>query len=293
MAVTLAKHQVIEAGKQLVKENLIVRTWGNVSSRLDDNSFLITPSGRNYFTLTPAEIVEVKIADLSHKGDVKPSSEKRIHAAVYRNFPEINFIIHTHQENASILAASGLEAFQLPEPSSLLGRQVPCAPYALPGTRTLQRNVIMTLLASQGQAVLMERHGALCVGRSYEEAFAVAAELEETCGRFINERFSWQAQAEKGPAYPESRRIQGGFSLFDQGGGEIKVLTANGGDRLGWEGQISRAVYSRQAGVNWIVFDASPPCVEFSRLKRPLKPLLDDFAQSKLPLPCSAQLPFL
>jgi len=82
MAVNLAKHQVIEAGKQLVKENLIVRTWGNVSSRLDDNSFLITPSGRNYFTLTPAEIVEVKIADLSHKGDVKPSSEKRIHAAV-------------------------------------------------------------------------------------------------------------------------------------------------------------------------------------------------------------------
>lgn len=149
MAVNLAKHQVIEAGKQLVKENLIVRTWGNVSSRLDDNSFLITPSGRNYFTLTPAEIVEVKIADLSHKGDVKPSSEKRIHAAVYRNFPEINFIIHTHQENASILAASGLEAFQLPEPSSLLGRQVPCAPYALPGTRTLQRNVIMTLLASR------------------------------------------------------------------------------------------------------------------------------------------------
>ena len=92
-----AKELVVRAGKQLVESGLIARTWGNVSCRVSDTQFVITPSGRAYETLTPEEIVLVNIADLSYDGDVKPSSEKGIHASAYQLRPEVNFVIHTHQ----------------------------------------------------------------------------------------------------------------------------------------------------------------------------------------------------
>ncbi|MEL7657975.1 MAG: class II aldolase/adducin family protein, partial [Bacillota bacterium] len=99
-----AKNLVIKAGLELMNSGLIARTWGNVSCRIDETTFAITPSGREYQTLTPDDIVEVKIEDLSHTGNIKPSSEKGIHAAVYQIHPEMNFVIHTHQENASAMS---------------------------------------------------------------------------------------------------------------------------------------------------------------------------------------------
>lgn len=281
MTIEQAKNQVVEAGKQLVRANLIVRTWGNVSRRLDQDRFLITPSGRNYLTLTPDEIVEVNICDLSYSGKVKPSSERRIHAAVYEHFPEINFVIHTHQENASSMAASGLKSLRLNEASPLLGSEVLCAPYALPGTKALQRRVTDTLLRSEGKAVLMERHGALCIGKCDREAFQVASELERVCGDFIDKRFSWQTGAGNGdlPAYPKSRRIASGFSLIDQDGTETEIhFGKNGADDSG-EIAAYKAIYARHPEINWIVFESSPELVEFSRLGLSLRPLLDDFAQ--------------
>ncbi len=281
MTIEQAKNQVIEAGKQLIKANLIVRTWGNVSRRLDQNQFLITPSGRNYLTLTPEEIVAVNISDLTYTGSVKPSSERRIHAAVYRHFPEINFVIHTHQENASIIAASGLDSLRLKEANPLLGQEVLCAPYALPGTAGLQKRVTETLLRSRGKAVLMQRHGALCMGGGYEEAFQVAAELERVCGEFIAERFDWNTRAEYGPQplYPKSRRIGGGFALIAPDGTEKEIRFGEEAVEECQEVAAHRAIYTRHPRINWLLFDSSPELVEFSSLGLSLRPLLDDFAQ--------------
>ncbi|HHY14554.1 MAG TPA: class II aldolase/adducin family protein [Firmicutes bacterium] len=281
MTIEQAKQQVIAAGKRLVEANLIVRTWGNVSSRLDQDRFLITPSGRNYLTLTPAEIVTVNISDLSYTGKVKPSSERRIHAAVYEHFPEINFVIHTHQEQASIIAASGLDSLPLGEANPLLGREVLCAPYALPGTGALQRRVTQTLLRAEGKAVLMQRHGALCLGRCHEEAFQVAAELERVCGEFIEQRFDWGAEVRQSqlPVYPKSRRITGGFSVIDRRGRETEIqLSADAEDECA-EIAAYRAIYTRYSQINWVLFDSGPELVEFSGLGLSLRPLLDDFAQ--------------
>lgn len=71
-----AKKLVVEAGKKLLETGLIARTWGNVSARISDTQFVITPSGRAYDTLTPDEVVVVNIDDCSHEGDIKPSSER-------------------------------------------------------------------------------------------------------------------------------------------------------------------------------------------------------------------------
>ncbi len=93
---------------------------------------MITPSGRDYLSLTPPdEIVTVNIADCSYSGNVKPSSEKGIHADVYKLFPKINFVIHTHQENASIVSATGLDSIKLKDNNPYLGNQIICASYSL------------------------------------------------------------------------------------------------------------------------------------------------------------------
>lgn len=149
-----AKNLVIKAGLELVHSGLIARTWGNVSCRIDENTFAVTPSGREYSSLSTNDIVEVSINDLSFSGEIRPSVEKGIHAAVYRLHPEINFVIHTHQENASALSATGLDYFEPSSEFSELGKIVICAKYALPGTKSLCRNVTDALKISSGNAMI-------------------------------------------------------------------------------------------------------------------------------------------
>ena len=109
MDILTAKQQVIDAGLRLVETGLIARTWGNVSCRIDKNSFVITPSGKAYEDLTPKDIVLVSIEDCKYEGNVKPSSEKGIHAACYALRPDCYFVIHTHQKNASAVSTLGFE----------------------------------------------------------------------------------------------------------------------------------------------------------------------------------------
>ena len=109
MDILEAKELVIRAGHELLEAGLIVRTWGNISCRINDKQFVITPSGMAYDVLTPDDIVLVNIADLSYEGDVKPSSEKGIHASCYELRPDINFVIHTHQKAATIVSITGME----------------------------------------------------------------------------------------------------------------------------------------------------------------------------------------
>ncbi|MBQ6315493.1 MAG: class II aldolase/adducin family protein [Mogibacterium sp.] len=163
-----ARRLVIEACHKLVKEKLVARTWGNISARISSNELLITPSGRAYENLRPEDLVVVRIDDLSYTGDIKPSSEKGIHAEAYKLRSDVNFIIHTHQFFASVLAAEGKNT-----------KAAPCAAYGSPGTAKLIRNISKVLKAyPDDRAFLMSRHGALILGTDPEDAFARAAGLE-------------------------------------------------------------------------------------------------------------------
>ncbi|MCO7121763.1 class II aldolase/adducin family protein [Ihubacter massiliensis] len=182
-----AKKQVIQAGKELSKSGLIARTWGNVSCRVDDETFVITASGRNYLTLTEEEVVEVKMSDLSYEGDIKPSSEKRIHRAIYQLKDDAQFVIHTHQENASAISAMGVSEIELNQACEGIGERVICAEYGLPGTETLCANTVKAVSASDGKAVILKHHGAVIYGSSYEEAFRTAHNLEQACGQYLDQ----------------------------------------------------------------------------------------------------------
>lgn len=250
-----AKELVVKAGTELVASGLIARTWGNVSCRIDEETFAVTPSGRNYLTLTADDIVEVKIKDLSWEGSVKPSSEKGIHAEVYRRFPEMNFVIHTHQENASAVSAAGLDEVPLPENGSeyskaVFSEKVLCARYALPGTKTLRRNVAAALEKSGSNAVILKHHGALCYGKDYDGAMKTACDLESICGAFI---------MEKGGAIPvtqEKEEVSRAASRLQPG---------------------KQAAFEKKGGC--VLVNRDPEVLRQARLTKPLLPYLDDFAQ--------------
>ena len=79
-----ARTLVVEAGRRLLERGLVARTWGNISARISEHRFVITPSGLAYETMTPDQLVVVDGRDGSYEGALRPSSERGIHADAYR-----------------------------------------------------------------------------------------------------------------------------------------------------------------------------------------------------------------
>ncbi|HOA35410.1 MAG TPA: class II aldolase/adducin family protein [Bacillota bacterium] len=318
MEIQQAREEVVSAGHELVKAGLIARTWGNVSARISESQFVITPSGRAYETLTPAEIVAVNIADGSYSGEIKPSSEKGLHAAVYQQRPEVNFIIHTHQLYASVVSALHRDIEVLaPDAAAKTGsRRIPCASYGLPGSKKLKKGVVEALSRSEGKAFLMANHGALCLGADRDETFKVATALEQICEDYIMRRYlqlsgredaNWDALrayylAELAPGGPfksappckplyNSEREGSHFRLclnatpgepFPEGGeGWIKISLDEpaGSGAVPPEAEIHRFIYRNFKGIRVIIHDLSPDILILSQAGQAVYPLLDDFAQ--------------
>ena len=183
-----AKSVVCEAGKRLLRENLVSGTWGNLSLRMDEQNMIITPSGKPYDSLAPEDMVLVNYRTLAWSGEIKPSSELKLHASIYQERKDINAVIHTHQPNASTVAAARREVPPiLDDMAQIIGPSVRVAEYALPNTKRIVRR---TLRALRGRnAALMANHGAVCIGREMEEAFIVCQVLEKACRAFIEAEF--------------------------------------------------------------------------------------------------------
>ena len=192
-----AKQVVCDAGRRLLKEGLVARTWGNISVRVDGNTFVITPSGRTYEELTADDIVTIKMDDLSYEGHVKPSSEKGLHAEIYKLRPDVNAVVHTHQMNASTVAAARTDVPTMDkETEAFIGPSVRVADYALPGTSKLAKKTAECLEGRN--AALMANHGAVCVGPDMDTAFKISTILETMCEQYIQSRYMTMAY-ESGP----------------------------------------------------------------------------------------------
>jgi L-fuculose-phosphate aldolase len=185
---TELRRAVVGAGQRLLAEGLVARTWGNVSVRADAEHMLITPSGRAYEGMAPEDIVPVNLRTGSYDGPLKPSSEGKLHAEIYRTRSEIQAVIHTHQMNASTVAAARREVPPiLDDMVQIIGPSVRVADYALPSTNKIVR---VTVKALRGRmAALMANHGAVCLGRNLDEAFVVCQILEKACKAFIEAEF--------------------------------------------------------------------------------------------------------
>ncbi len=188
MDIKEAKEKVCEAGRLLLKEGLVARTWGNVSIKVNDTQMVITPSGRMYDELTPNEMVLVDIYTLRYEGNLKPSSELKLHCQVYKTRPNIQSVIHTHQMYASIVAAAQVNVDVLNEEhQKILGAKIiKAAPYALPNTKKITIETARAI--EQSNAALMSNHGVVCIGTNLENAFDVARTLENACELFIESK---------------------------------------------------------------------------------------------------------
>ena len=86
------RQAVKDAGVKLLESNLVQGTWGNISIRIDDKKMVVTPSGMDYIRMRPEDTVVVDIETLEYTSDVKPTSEKKIHAAIYRDKDTCGYI---------------------------------------------------------------------------------------------------------------------------------------------------------------------------------------------------------
>lgn len=300
-----AKRLVVEAGKKLLETGLIARTWGNVSARISETQFVITPSGRAYDTLTPDEVVVVNIDDCSYEGDIKPSSEKGIHADSYKHHPLVNFVIHTHQKAATIVSITGMEIRNVyNEFKPVLGDIVPVAEYAMSTTNPLRKKVERCIMMNpSSRAILLKHHGTLCMGNSYEDAFKVAETLEKCCEKVIKDnylRHSWDKvyseDAKRNYFLEKNNSGKMPESICDLGSsvrnGHIFTLTYDGGKKVDVDistglavcgiapkcAKIHREIYLSQ---NCTMIDhlTNPYVVAVSCLGETMYPMIDDFAQ--------------
>jgi len=303
MTIDEIKKSIVQAGIRLVDSGLISRTWGNISCRIDENTMAISPSGRDYLSLMAEEIVEVKLSDCSYSGKIKPSVEKGIHASVYMLYPETNFVIHTHQVNASVVGALGLKSVKIEGDYPSLGGEVLCAEYAIPGTKLLCKHVTECLKRSKGNAVIMVYHGALCFGKNQDEAFNTATQLEKACDEFVEQHymnisgeasFSWdrirrfalvraygeyENEVSKNILQYDSVRTQSGFMLLKAGGYSKEVIFDNSLKDMPEDAKIHNDIYRKHKDVNYIKYLDAPTTREVSSIGIDLRPLLDDFAQ--------------
>ena len=106
------KEQVFKANLELVKYNLVIFTWGNVSAREDDY-VVIKPSGVDYDTMKADDMVVLDLDGNKIEGKYNPSSDTPTHLELYKAFPKIKGITHTHSNYATSFAQAGkpIEAF--------------------------------------------------------------------------------------------------------------------------------------------------------------------------------------
>ncbi len=186
------KKEVYEANMELPKRGLVTYTWGNVSG-IDHESglFVIKPSGVDYDKLTPEDMVVVDLEGNVIEGKYRPSSDTATHLELYKKYPEIGGIVHTHSSWATswAQAARAIPCYGTTHADYFYGT-IPCA-------RNLTKDeidagyekntglVIIETLENAGiqpmhtPGVLCTNHGPFTWGKNAQEAVHNSVVLEE------------------------------------------------------------------------------------------------------------------
>lgn len=173
------KKQICEIGKRIYEKGLVAANDGNISIRLGDNEFLITPTGVSKGFMTPEMILKVDGQGNVLDGDYRPTSEMKMHLLVYRERPDVKAVVHVHPPYATAFAIAGIPLDQaiMPEAVVYLGT-IPIAEYGTPSTEEVPNAVKKHVHHHQG--VLLENHGALTWAKDLEHAYYLMESLEFT-----------------------------------------------------------------------------------------------------------------
>jgi L-fuculose-phosphate aldolase len=155
---------------RMYRQGYIAAGDGNVSAKLDDERILVTPSGFHKGFIGEDDLIVVDPHGRKLKGSHKPSSEFLMHEAAYALRPDVGAVVHAHPPLTVGLALAGVTLAQcvLSETCLVLG-PILTAPYTTPTTEEVPR--VLGPYLRQANAVVLDRHGAITVGRDLDEAY--------------------------------------------------------------------------------------------------------------------------
>lgn len=161
-------------------------TSGNISARFGDG-MLITPSSVPYTALKPMDIVLVALTGEAEPGQLKPSSEWRMHADIYRARPEAQAVLHAHPTHCTALACrrEGIPPFHYMV-AVAGGADIRCSDYATFGTEALSETMITALKGRK--ACLLANHGMICFETTLGRALGLAIEVETLARQYLAAR---------------------------------------------------------------------------------------------------------
>ena len=176
------KREVLDSGIWLAEHGYLgeLTSGGNLSVRLaGEDVVAITPSGRSYYSLELEDICVIDLDLQPIEEGLPPSIESGVHAGIYKNRPDVNAIIHTHQPYANTLAIINKPIPALFDEITVeIGHEVAMVPYAYSGSAELVSNVVGKL-DNACHCYLIQNHGALCFGVNMKRAMKNAELLEQ------------------------------------------------------------------------------------------------------------------
>ena len=161
------------------QDHMFAATSGNLSIfDRESGRMVITPSGYPYEDMTEDDMVAIDLDGNVLEGRHRPSSEWKLHAAIYKAFPEANAVVHTHSPYATSFAINHMNIpVVLYEIAWFLGGDIPCAEGALPGSPEVGENCVKALQGRNG--CLMGNHGAVALGGTLAQAYTRAVYIED------------------------------------------------------------------------------------------------------------------
>lgn len=150
---------------------------GNISAKVDEDSFIISASGASLGDLHDEDIVHCSIFKNIKYGSKKPSIESKMHGAVYRTRTDINAVLHSQPFFTTLLACSNIpiDTNLFPEAMFYLGK-IDRVTYHHPGSNELAEEVY--LKAKNADIIILDNHGAVCSAKSLEEIILKTETLE-------------------------------------------------------------------------------------------------------------------
>jgi len=181
-------HELIEAGRYLFQQGWVPATSGNFSARLSDGTIAITVSGRHKGRLHAGDIMVIDADGQPQMSTQRPSAESPLHTALYRRYPEVNAVLHTHSLNATLLSRTigstlRLEGYELLK--AFAGVTTHKTAIVIPNFANDQdivrlSSVVENYLDANGPiyGYLLAGHGLYTWGRSVDEALRHAEAFE-------------------------------------------------------------------------------------------------------------------
>lgn len=173
------KELMCEIGRRIYNREMVAANDGNFSVKVDENTFLCTPTGvsKGFMTQDMICVVDKEGNSKVENKNYKPSSEIKMHMRIYNKREDVKSVIHAHPQYATAYAIAQIELTEkiMPEAIIFLG-EVPIAKYGLPSTMEIPDAVEPFL--EKYDAVLLENHGALTWGQDLMNAYFKMEGLE-------------------------------------------------------------------------------------------------------------------